>query len=566
MLRQTTELPNLSEKWGKTMQVNGAYNFRQTGNGIVSFIPKNSEPTYVGATFAWNQLVNHGNFDSSSGWNATFTVSDGVASASYTSSGSMNSTLYRSASPISGHKFFVSYDYMCTAANQTRVRYPFVANSINTTANVWARFSFIGIGASGQTSIGAQSNSVSGATSSYKNFICVDLTLAFGSTIADYAYTLESGNAGDGVAWLKAQGFFKEDYYAYDAGSLQSVETEKAINTGIDPTDIHTYQLGHAKLRGIPGLDADNNIVYSGDTYKSNGKITRRFAEITLNGSESWTRRGTNYYFSYKVGDYGTVVNYHSVSTQYEAVAISTGNTVIGVTLINSSTYNGAFINIRPEGFASMTAAQFQALLVANPITVAYELSTPTTESSASFTSLQFAEAGGTEQLVDYAFNHGTRDIEIPVGADIDYGVIRFAGYLIAVRNSQNVFTPIPLDYMRYESYNVAPDQRLDLDTTRDTTGVLHRTVLAHTATKVTFNVPCMPAWKVQELFDYFRTAFKQTNGDTQAHKLELKYYDEWEDEYKTGIMYMPDITFQIRNIDGRTINYSETKVTFIEY
>jgi DNA-binding FrmR family transcriptional regulator len=53
----------------------------------------------------------------------------------------------------------------------------------------------------------------------------VDLTALFGSAqIADYVYSLEQANAGAGVAWLKSHGFFTKDYYAYDSGSLKSVE------------------------------------------------------------------------------------------------------------------------------------------------------------------------------------------------------------------------------------------------------------------------------------------------------------------------------------------------------
>ena len=52
----------------------------------------------------------------------------------------------------------------------------------------------------------------------------VDLTLALGSTIADYVYSLETATAGSGVAWLKRH-FPKMfgSYRPYDTGSIQSV-------------------------------------------------------------------------------------------------------------------------------------------------------------------------------------------------------------------------------------------------------------------------------------------------------------------------------------------------------
>ena len=50
-----------------------------------------------------------------------------------------------------------------------------------------------------------------------------DLTLALGSQIADYVYSLEQATAGSGIAWLKRHGFFNQPYYPYNAGSLESV-------------------------------------------------------------------------------------------------------------------------------------------------------------------------------------------------------------------------------------------------------------------------------------------------------------------------------------------------------
>ena len=57
----------------------------------------------------------------------------------------------------------------------------------------------------------------------------IDLTQMFGSTIADYIYSLEQAEAGSGIAWLKSYGFLTKDYYAYDSGSLQSVKTSARV-------------------------------------------------------------------------------------------------------------------------------------------------------------------------------------------------------------------------------------------------------------------------------------------------------------------------------------------------
>ena len=62
-----------------------------------------------------------------------------------------------------------------------------------------------------------------GDTISVKESICVDLTALFGSTIADYIYTLEQATAGSGVAWVK-QYIDLDSYHAYSAPTIKSVE------------------------------------------------------------------------------------------------------------------------------------------------------------------------------------------------------------------------------------------------------------------------------------------------------------------------------------------------------
>lgn len=76
----------------------------------------------------------------------------------------------------------------------------------------------------GTLSVGASSGSAITGLTGGTDWI-TDLTLMFGSTIADYAYNLEQSTAGSGIAWLKSYGFFTEDYYAYNAGGLVSANT-----------------------------------------------------------------------------------------------------------------------------------------------------------------------------------------------------------------------------------------------------------------------------------------------------------------------------------------------------
>ena len=67
------------------------------------------------------------------------------------------------------------------------------------------------------------------------------MTQLFGSTIADYIYTLEQGTAGAGVALFRS--LFPNDYYAYNAGALLSVNASEHKLVGFNQWD-EVYQLG----------------------------------------------------------------------------------------------------------------------------------------------------------------------------------------------------------------------------------------------------------------------------------------------------------------------------------
>ena len=69
-------------------------------------------------------------------------------------------------------------------------------------------------------SLGTSDGTAIAITDSTKDMV-VDLTLMFGSTIADYIYSLEQNTEGAGVAFFRK--LFPKPYYAYNAGELKSV-------------------------------------------------------------------------------------------------------------------------------------------------------------------------------------------------------------------------------------------------------------------------------------------------------------------------------------------------------
>ena len=103
-----------------------------------------------------------------------------------------------------------------------------------------------------------------------------DLTQMFGSTIADYIYSLEQSTAGAGVAWFKA--LFGEEWYPFKETDLMSVNVLAHVNRDAAENIIGNYSLDETlSLRGIPKLDANNKLYYDGDTYESDGTVTRKY-------------------------------------------------------------------------------------------------------------------------------------------------------------------------------------------------------------------------------------------------------------------------------------------------
>lgn len=109
----------------------------------------------------------------------------------------------------------------------------------------------------------------------------------FGSTIADYIYSLERTTAGAGVAWFRK--LFPNDYYAYNTGELISVKTSAHVIRDVNDNIIGNYPLDpDLELRGILKLDSNNKLYYDGDEYEPSGTVTRKYEKRAYqSGGES---------------------------------------------------------------------------------------------------------------------------------------------------------------------------------------------------------------------------------------------------------------------------------------
>ena len=137
-----------------------------------------------------------------------------------------------------------------------------------------------------------------------------------------------------------------------------------------------------------------------------------------------------------------------------------------------------------------------------------------------------------------------------------------FSGYLIKVGTGTPV--EIPMKYMRAETYSVTPNQRLEWSAERDVTGILHRETTPNMPPKIEFNTPLMTNKDIKALNTILQNAYSVA----VERKLSVTYYDPESDTYKTHDCYMPDVKYEIRNVDTahNVINYEELRYAFIGY
>lgn len=136
-----------------------------------------------------------------------------------------------------------------------------------------------------------------------------------------------------------------------------------------------------------------------------------------------------------------------------------------------------------------------------------------------------------------------------------------FTGYLIKVGSPA---VEIPLKYMRAETYSVTPQQRMEWSAERDVNGYLHRQTVPNMPPKIEFKTPLMTNTDIVALNTIIQNAY----SNVSERKLSVTYYDPESDSYKTHDCYMPDVKYEIRNVDTikNVINYEELRYAFIGY
>lgn len=231
---------------------NVPYNFRTAGGSLD--IGSFEYDEVVGGTVAVNQLINI--VDSSgSGNGLTWTFSGGVLTVNGTATADtviqLNTGYAVNITP--NHKYAVVW-----TGGGSSTTYQLV----NGTTGGAFNNSSIMAGGSSAYGTNIRIKVFNGTALSNKKFTAyiTDITQLFGTTIADYIYTLETGNAGAGVAWFKK--LFPKSYYPYNVGELMHVQTSGHKMVGFNA---YNPTAGTAKLVG--GMEYEISGTYSSVSY-----------------------------------------------------------------------------------------------------------------------------------------------------------------------------------------------------------------------------------------------------------------------------------------------------------
>ena len=232
----------------------------------------------VGGTIAWNQIAQKGD-GIVNGSSKSYDSSTGITTITpqYTSNNAGVYNLVPTAN-LQAHKYYVSVRIDTDNSGGFRFGFGTSALVVQVSSGGYSRVEGVFLWSASSLTLYARAleSGWTSGTYRFKDVMCIDLTQMFGSTIADYIYSLEQAHAGDGVAWFKA--LFGEDYYPYNSGELLSVKTSARKTYNADNVEIGSYALDdNLTLRGIPKLDGNNELYYDGDTYASDGTVTRKY-------------------------------------------------------------------------------------------------------------------------------------------------------------------------------------------------------------------------------------------------------------------------------------------------
>ena len=224
------------------------------------------------------------------------------------------------------------------------------------------------------------------------------------------------------------------------------------------PYEKHTYALDSSlTLRGIPKLDASNNLYYDGDVYAPDGTVTRRYGIVDL-GTLTWLKKqGAEGCFAATLPvQYKYVNNLNIISEKWQKDSV-TANSDNGYYPATDKLFRyyyqaygttSAEFYVKDTAYDSMSATEFKTAM--SGVYIVYELATPTTETADPYTEIQICDDWGTEEYVstsivpvghttDYSANLRDKLQHLPDLASAD------GNYIVSQSGTQMTLAPLPI-------------------------------------------------------------------------------------------------------------------------
>lgn len=126
-----------------------------------------------------------------------------------------------------------------------------------------------------------------------------------------------------------------------------------------------------------------------------------------------------------------------------------------------------------------------------------------------------------------------------------------FLGYFLKATKTNTVF---PMTYIAYDTYTCTPNQREEIKAYRDeNTRELFRITAQGMKTKITFSTRgALHKADKENILNFFKEAeYAEFDSFTslKQRKVQLTYWNEEDNDYKTSYFYIPNITFKIKSI-----------------
>lgn len=143
-----------------------------------------------------------------------------------------------------------------------------------------------------------------------------------------------------------------------------------------------------------------------------------------------------------------------------------------------------------------------------------------------------------------------------------------WAGYLFKAKKTNKVF---PMKYIQADTWNSSPNQREEIKAYRDdNTRNLTRVTASGMKSKFSFKTrDGLTLEQKMEIQKFFTDAENEESDASEARKqrkVELTYWNDDVNDYKTGTFYIPNMDFPIKKCTSETIIYGELDLSFVEY